>query len=107
MDKREAQRKYLRPPTVKQIMEFVNECGVTMTAFERYFEFPNGVLRQVKMGNRDLPAKYWSVIYERVIPVYGTKFSKERHVPRRVTNKLPKKRAKLHQISLIDINKLH
>ena len=70
----EIRLKYLKPPTLQQIKDFVESQNVSYSQFERFYRIPAGVLRQVKMGNRDLPVKFWAIFYERLTPTYGTSF---------------------------------
>lgn len=67
---------YLKEPEIEQIMAFINELGVSMTRFERFYGIPIGTIRQVKCGNTPLSPKYWHIIYEKVVPTYGVGYSK-------------------------------
>ena len=66
--------KYLKAPEWWQIEEFINELGVNMFQFERFYGIPFNTLIQVKAGKRGLAPNYWHFIYERIKPAYGIGF---------------------------------
>lgn len=70
----EIRRRYFKPPTLEEIMDFINEQNVSCAQFERFYRIPKGIMKQVRIGNRDLPVKYWPIIYEKAVPKYGTSF---------------------------------
>lgn len=63
---------YLHPPTVEQIEAFVKKCKVSYYRFESFFGIPKGTIKVVRAGQTPFPAKYWHIIYEEIIPTYGT-----------------------------------
>lgn len=73
----EIRRKYLKAPTVEEIKSFIKELKVTYSQFEVYYNIPPGTLKQVFIRARKLPVKYWPIIYERIIPTYGLKYTKK------------------------------
>lgn len=75
-------RKYLHPPTSEQIISFIDELGVTMAAFERFYGIRKDTIRKIKHGDqgRVLPAKHWHIIYEKIKPTYGIGFFMESQI---------------------------
>jgi len=63
---------YLDAPTWNQIEEFIDELGVKMYQFERFYHIPYNLLTQVKSGVKRLPPQYWHFIYEKIKPAYGS-----------------------------------
>lgn len=74
MSEIEIRKKYLKAPSYDQIFGFIDELGVSYSQFERYYLIPYGVIRHVKRGVRNLPIKFWPIIYERIVPQYGMKY---------------------------------
>jgi hypothetical protein len=73
MTKAQANRKkYLKEPTIDEIMGFVNQVGAPVAAFERFFAIPADTVKKVKNGVRTLPAAYWHIFYDKIIPAYST-----------------------------------
>lgn len=71
----ENKSKYLKAPTFAQIREFMDELGIsTLTRFERFYGIPHSTLRMISYGGRELPAKFWHIIYEKIKPAYGVGF---------------------------------
>lgn len=72
--------KYLKPPTIKQLSSFIKQLGVTDTQFERFFGIPYNMITQVRSGAKNLPAAYWHIVYEKVVPTYGDGFKNNTQV---------------------------
>lgn len=70
-------KKYLIPPSWEQIESFINELGVKMYHFEKFYHIAFNTLTQVKAGSRQLAAEHWHIIYERIKPAYGAGFLDE------------------------------
>lgn len=70
----EIREKYLKAPSFDEIFSFIDELGVNYSQFERFYSIPHSVIRSIKCGTRQLPVKFWPVIYERIVPQYGIKF---------------------------------
>lgn len=68
-------RKWLHPPDAEMIDAFIKSLKVSAPRFEAFYGIPKGTLRLVRCGARDLPAKFWHIIYERVEPKYGVGFA--------------------------------
>lgn len=75
--------KYLKPPSLQQIEAFVADLGVTCTQFEKFFGIATGTIKQIRLYEntepkpqyeRKLPAKFWHIIYEKIVPAYGSGF---------------------------------
>jgi hypothetical protein len=73
----EIRKKYLKPPTPEEMIDFINEVGVGKTQFERFYNIPERTLVQAINGKRNLPVKFWPIFYERKIPAYGIEWLKE------------------------------
>lgn len=73
-DELELQNKktYLKPPTVEQINSFIKELNVTAAQFENFYSIPKGTIKVVRTGFRKLPPRWWNVVYERIVPTYGS-----------------------------------
>lgn len=69
-------RKYGKPPTIQQINSFVEQVGLSLSRFEKFFAIAPACLRNVRYGTRPLPVKYWHIFYERVIPEVGVGYVK-------------------------------
>jgi hypothetical protein len=69
-------KKYLKAPTAEQVIEFVEEVGVSDLQFERFYEMSNETIKNVRRGYRQLPKKYWHFIYEKIVPTYGISYTK-------------------------------
>lgn len=57
-------QKYLKAPTAEQVKKVIDACQVPMTHLERFFGIPKGNFKQILYGGRNLPIKYWHIIYE-------------------------------------------
>jgi hypothetical protein len=66
--------KYAQAPSWGQIEELINEMGMEMYHFERFYGIPFNTLTQVKAGKRNLGSCYWHYIYEKIKPAYGAGF---------------------------------
>ena len=56
---------YLKAPTWKQIDRKRKKHRIrSVSRFATIFEIPYDILRHVKMGDKELPAKYWHIIFE-------------------------------------------
>lgn len=84
-------KKYLASPTHKQVIEFVKEFGVSCAQFERFWGWPEGVIKKIPF--KGLPAKYWHVIYEKIKPAYGIGYA-SKHMAKSVIKK-PTKQKKI------------
>lgn len=73
----EIRKKYLKPPTPEEMIDFINEVGVGKAQFERFYNMPPKTLILSISGRRNLPVKFWPVFYERKIPAYGIEWLKE------------------------------
>ena len=56
--------KYLKPPTVEQILSFIKSLGVTMSQFERFYGIPHDHLTKIKNGRSDLISKYSDIKFQ-------------------------------------------
>lgn len=68
--------KYLKPPPIELIEEFIKELGVSDRQFERFYSIPFSTVHKVRAGERDLPAAYWEIVYKKILPTYGIGFQK-------------------------------
>lgn len=68
--------KYLKPPDAKQIKDFITELEVNYSQFERFYDIPKGTIRHVINLRRELPVKFWPIVYEKKVPTYGLKYTK-------------------------------
>jgi hypothetical protein len=94
-------KKYLKAPTAEQVIEFVEELGVTDVQFERFYQMKPETIKKVRNGYRNLPKKFWHFVYEKIVPTYGTDFNKT----------IISKRRKIVDIydnkqSVVDVNRL-
>lgn len=64
--------RYLKQPTMEEIDSFIKFCRVSELQFERFFRIAAETIKNVRNGDRPLPAKYWHIFYERKIPIYGS-----------------------------------
>lgn len=62
---------YLKAPPYDQVIEFIAELGVSQSQFERFFGIAKGTIKQIQVGNCQLPAKHWHIVYEKIKPAYG------------------------------------
>lgn len=67
----EIKRKYLKEPTIEQILSFIAEVGVSYAHFEYYYGMAEGTIKNVKCGTKKLAIRYWPIFYDRVVPQYG------------------------------------
>lgn len=72
----EIKEKYLKAPTLQEIRSFIDEVGVTVIQFERFYNMPKRTLFLTLGGHRALPVKYWPIFYDRIIPAYGAQWVK-------------------------------
>jgi hypothetical protein len=68
----EIKKKYLKEPTIEQVLSFIEEVGVSYAHFEYYYGMAEGTIRNFKCGVKKLAVRYWPIFYERIIPKYGT-----------------------------------
>lgn len=101
---RENRKKYLKAPTPEQVKEFVTELQVSSRQFETFYGIPTNTILQVVSGSRNLPAKFWDIIYERKKPAYGVGFLTTGGVKPAVT-KIPTKINKIKASPRLDILK--
>lgn len=66
--------KYLKAPTWEEIDSFLKSKKIKMSSFEKFYGLPESTLRHVKTGTRELPAKFWHIIYNQIVPSYGVGF---------------------------------
>lgn len=66
--------KYARAPNWDEIESFMKETGMCLAHFEKFYGMPFKSLNHVKMRDRNLAAKFWHFIYERIKPAYGAGF---------------------------------
>lgn len=71
---KEIREKYVKPPTIEQMLSFINDLDVKYSHFEYYFRLHKGVIKNVKGGFKPLPVKYWPLFYERIVPQYGISY---------------------------------
>lgn len=64
--------KYLKPPPITQIEEFVKELDVSEHQFERFYGIPRATVSKIRAGARELPAAFWEIVYLKVKPAYGS-----------------------------------
>lgn len=72
----EIRRKYLKAPTAQEVKDFLKELDVSYPQFETFYDIPKSLISQVVIGVKPLPVKYWPIIYERIVPTYGVKYTK-------------------------------
>lgn len=58
--------KYKKPPTIEQINTHVKHMDMTTPHFERYFGIPYGTIGKIRCGERELPVKFWNIIYKKM-----------------------------------------
>lgn len=75
---KENRAKYLEPPTFDQIDAFRKLLNVRVATFERFFGISKGSLRKIKKGERKLATDKWHIVYEKIIPAYGSGFLNEK-----------------------------
>lgn len=63
--------KYLKAPSILEIDTFIKELQVSDAQFERFFGMPFNTMGVVRNGQRKLPAKYWHIVYEKIVPAYS------------------------------------
>lgn len=68
--------KYLKAPSPKEVSDFLKELGTNYSQFERFYDIPEGTIKHVINLRRDLPVKFWPIIYEKKVPLYGIKYTK-------------------------------
>lgn len=65
VDKKKILSTYLHPPTVRMLLAWIEELGVSYAQFERFYGFIEGTIKNIKYKGRAIPVKYWPVIYEK------------------------------------------
>lgn len=63
--------KYLKAPTIEEIEAFMAKLGVTAPQFEMFYGIKPDTIRQIRVGERNLPCKWWHFIFEEIVPKYG------------------------------------
>jgi|SRR5688572_7726058 len=56
--------KYLKAPTIEQIEAVVKAANVSESQFERYHGIYEQCIKQVRMGLREMPSKYWHLFLD-------------------------------------------
>lgn len=80
--------KYLYAPTIEQIEEFRKSLKLSRPVFERFYGIPLETIKHIKNKKRNLPAKFWEIIYEKVPPqVYSIHFKPKSKLPTKGTKK--------------------
>lgn len=79
-------KKWLLPPDIDMITDFLSHLGVSAPSFESFYGIPKGTIRGIRHGNRSLPAKYWHIIYDKVEPKFGSGFLEQKD---RIIKKAP------------------
>lgn len=99
--------KYLRAPDLEQIMAFVKELKVKARQFERFYGIPDGTIRQIKQGNRELPPKFWHIVYEKIKPTYGVAYYQKPERKKKLPRQVPQETKKADNTLLNELkNKL-
>lgn len=62
---------YGKAPTIQEIESFLTEAGFNYAQYERLVGMREGTIVDAKIDYRPLPAKFWHLIYSRIIPAYG------------------------------------
>lgn len=86
--------KYLKPPTFQEIEIFREKLGVRPATFEKFFALGRGSYHKYKMGEENLPARLWSVVYEKTMPQYVTGIIPSGKKKAKLTGKKSGKRTK-------------
>lgn len=68
--------KYLKAPSPKEVSDFLKELGTNYSQFERFYDIPKGTIRHVINFRRELPVKFWPIVYEKKVPLYGIRYTK-------------------------------
>lgn len=58
-------KKYAGPPSVEKINAHIKFLDMTSPHFEKYFGIPDGTIALIRIGKRDLPVRFWHIIYEK------------------------------------------
>lgn len=98
-------RKYLKAPTISEIENFIKELKINAAQFERFFGIPDNTIPQIKNGYKRLPARFWHIIYEKIIPAYSTEGKKQiktGHLPNLIPETLPKSQIKAPEEEIED-----
>lgn len=69
--------KYMKPPPLEVIEEFISELNITEKQFERFYSIPFATISKIRAGERSLPARFWRIVYEKIKPAYGSGFLHE------------------------------
>lgn len=84
----ENRAKYLYAPTFEQIEEFRKLLKLSRPVFERFYGIPLETIKQIKSEKRNLPAKFWHIIYEKIEPkIYSIRFMPKSRLPTKGTKK--------------------
>lgn len=98
---KEILKKYLKAPPVEMVLAFIEELDVSYAQFERFYGMYEGLIKNMKTGNKQLPIKHWAIIYEKIVPQYGTGYKKASRKKRTVSHKVSDRHPKTHTISQI------
>lgn len=82
-------KKYLKPPPIELIEEFVKELGVSERQFERFYNLPRSIIYRIRIGDRNLGAAHWEKIYMKQKPIYGLGYQEK--VKKRTSTKVSNK----------------
>lgn len=74
-------RTYLKAPEKEMIQKHIDELGVSVSQYERFFGIPIGTVPQILLGLRELPAKFWHIVYEKIKPAYGVGYFNPNEIP--------------------------
>lgn len=66
--------KYLKAPSLKEIDSFIKELNVSDNQFERFFGMAYNTIGPIRANRGKLPAKFWHIVYEKIIPSYSTDY---------------------------------
>lgn len=93
------QKKYLHPPTWENIQAWLDLVGnPNYLHVERFYGMPHSTLSNVKCGQRDLAFQFWHIIYDKIVPTYGSGFIKDYEEEIIRGAKVKKKKAKVRKI---------
>jgi len=56
--------KYLKAPSWEQIRKVVDAHQVGDKQFERFYGMAENTLNKTRIGDRQLPVRYWHIVYE-------------------------------------------
>jgi hypothetical protein len=94
-------KKYLKAPPIESINAIIKDLGISVAQYERFIGIKAKTILQVRVGERNLPAKFWHYIYEKIIPTYGMgiiKKEKNNNIYKKKTYNLKKKSSILKKL---------